>query len=43
MDRFLEVTSEKGSRLEAAFEMPAGVCEFNLRPERGSVKICHDL
>lgn len=34
MDRFLEVTSEKGSRLETAFEMPAGVCEFNQRPEK---------
>lgn len=37
MDRFLEVTSEKESRLEVAFEMPDEVCEFNQRPEKGSV------
>lgn len=37
MDRFLEVTSEKESRFEATFETSDELCEFNQRPEKGSV------
>lgn len=39
MDKFLEVTSEKESRLEAALEMPDEVLSFNQSPEKGSVTL----